>query len=90
MGFAIPAAQSLAINTVSEKVRGGVLGVYQSISNLAVIFSSAIAGVIFASHPTLPFWLGAVLAALALIPSAVLMRRMGGSTGKVASTPVGH
>ena len=90
MGFAIPAAQSLATRTVSENVRGGVLGIYQSISNLAVICSSAIAGVIFASHPTLPFWLGAVLAAVALIPSAVLMRRMGNPVGKVASTPIGH
>ena len=90
MGFAIPAAQSLATHTVSEKVRGGVLGVYQSISNLAVIFSSAIAGIIFASHPTLPFWLGALLAALALIPSAVLMRRMATPAGKTVKPPIGH
>ncbi len=90
MGFAIPAAQTLATNTVSEKVRGGVLGVYQSVSNLAVIFSSAVAGLIFASHPTSPFWLGAALAALALIPCAILMRRMGGTTGKIVATPIGH
>lgn len=90
MGFAIPAAQSLATHTVSEKVRGGVLGIYQSVSNLAVICSSAIAGVIFASHPTMPFWLGAALAALALVPCWVLMRRTGNKLEGAVTAPVGH
>ena len=75
MGLLMPPLQSLATSTVHDELRGGVLGLYQSTANLAVIISTAIAGVIFALSPTLPFWLGGVLSLLLILPALWLVRR---------------
>ena len=69
MGLTMPPLQSLATRTVDEKLRGGVLGVFQSSISLAIIISTAIAGVIFTIGPTLPFWVGGILALAAIIPA---------------------
>jgi len=74
MGTMGPSLQSLSIKSVADELRGGALGVYQSVTNLAIILSSAIAGVIFAISPTMPFWVGFVLSLLSLIPIFILMR----------------
>ena len=74
MGTMGPSLQSLSIKTVADELRGGALGVYQSVTNLAIIISSAIAGVIFAISPTMPFWVGLVLSLLSLIPIFILIQ----------------
>lgn len=74
-GLMMPPLQSLATRTVDESVRGGVLGVYQSSVSLATIISTAIAGVIFAINPRVPFWIGALLSLVVLIPAVILYRR---------------
>ncbi|MEJ2266664.1 MAG: MFS transporter [Anaerolineales bacterium] len=74
MGLMMPPLQSLATRTVDETIRGGVLGLYQSSVSLATILSTAIAGVIFAVQPTLPYWIGAALSLVVLIPAIVLLR----------------
>ncbi len=76
MGTMGPSLQSLSIKTVADELRGGALGVYQSVTNLAIIFSSAIAGVIFTFSPTMPFWVGIGLSLLSLIPVFILIREM--------------
>jgi DHA1 family tetracycline resistance protein-like MFS transporter len=78
MGMALlrPSLQSLATQTVGDEMRGGVLGFYQSAVSLATIISTAIAGVIFAVAPTVPFWLGALLSLLALIPAVGLPQQL--------------
>jgi len=75
MGLLMPPLQSLATSAVPDDMRGGILGIYQSTTNLAVIVSTAIAGVIFAYHPTLPFWLGGTLSLVLIIPARWLVRR---------------
>jgi DHA1 family tetracycline resistance protein-like MFS transporter len=74
MGLMMPPLQSISTRTVPENLRGGVLGVYQSSVSLAIIFSTAIAGVIFATNPTTPYWIGAALSFLALLPAIALLR----------------
>jgi MFS transporter, DHA1 family, tetracycline resistance protein len=74
MGLMMPPLQSLATRTVDETIRGSVLGVYQSSVSLATIISTAIAGVIFAIQPALPYWIGAGLSLVVLIPAFVLLR----------------
>jgi DHA1 family tetracycline resistance protein-like MFS transporter len=74
-GLMMPPLQSLSTRTVADQLRGGVLGVYQSVISLSIIISTAIAGVIFAYNPSLPFWTGAVLTLFVFIPAAVLLRR---------------
>jgi MFS family permease len=74
MGLMMPPLQSLATRTVDETIRGGVLGLYQSSVSLATILSTAIAGVIFTVQPTLPYWIGAALSLVVLIPAIVLLR----------------
>jgi DHA1 family tetracycline resistance protein-like MFS transporter len=75
MGMMMPPLQSLSTRTVSDEVRGGVLGLYQSIVSLATIFSTALGGVIFAQNPRYPYWLGMGLSLLALIPAYFFLRR---------------
>ena len=75
-GLLLPSLQSITTKTVAQELRGAILGLFQSVQNLAVIFSTAIAGTIFALNPTLPNWLGAFLFCLALIPGLFLWRSM--------------
>jgi DHA1 family tetracycline resistance protein-like MFS transporter len=75
MGLTMPPLQTLATRTVDESLRGGVLGVFQSSVSLAIILSTAIAGVIFSVGVTLPFWSGAVLSMAAILPAVSVMRR---------------
>jgi DHA1 family tetracycline resistance protein-like MFS transporter len=75
MGLMMPPLQSLATYTVGDKERGGVLGVYQSSVSLATILSTAVAGIIFAISPTLPYWIGLILSAIVLVPAGYLLRR---------------
>ena len=81
MGFSMPALQSLATRTVPDQVRGGVLGIYQSVANLAIVFSTALAGLIFAVGPRLPLWLGAILTAVAILPTLPLARMIAPKPG---------
>jgi len=85
MGLMMPPLQSLTTYTVPDELRGGALGVYQSTISVAVIISTAVAGVLFALDVTLPYWLAGGLGLAALVPAVLLHRRM----GKVgAVTPV--
>lgn len=57
MGLMMPPLQSLTTKVVDDEVRGGVLGLYQSSISLATIFSTALAGSLYAITPTTPYWL---------------------------------
>jgi MFS family permease len=59
---------------VDDSARGAVLGLYQSSISLAIIISTAIAGVIFAADPALPYWIGAGLSLGVLLPGLYLLR----------------
>jgi MFS family permease len=74
-----PPLQSLATRTVDETVRGGVLGIYQSAVSLATIISTAVAGLIFSVHPTMPYWVAASLSFLLIFPGLALPRIMQGN-----------
>lgn len=74
MGLMMPALQSLATQTVPESNRGGVLGVYQSAASLAIILSTAMAGSIFSVDPTLPFWIGALITLVVILPAWVVLK----------------
>lgn len=73
-GTSMPALQSLVTRTVSDELRGGVLGIFQSISSLATIFSTALAGVLFAINPTVPYWISTALFAVSLVLAIIVMR----------------
>ncbi len=73
-GLQMPAMQSLATKTVEPEMRGGILGIYQSVINLAIIISTALAGVLFAIDPTIPYWLSGGLFWLSILPGLFLWR----------------
>ena len=85
MGLLMPPLQALATSAVADEVRGGVLGLFQSTTSLAVIISTALAGVIFAYSPTLPYWLGALLSLILIFPALWLVRR---TPAKPAAVPL--
>jgi MFS transporter, DHA1 family, tetracycline resistance protein len=74
-GIAMPALQSLATETVSDEVRGGVLGVYQSVASLSTIFGSGLSGALFAASTPLPFVVSGGLALALVLPALYLARR---------------
>lgn len=74
MGLAMPPLQTLATHTVGDSDRGAVLGWYQSAANLAIIGSTALAGVLYQVGPPVPYFLGGVLSLLAVGPSLRLLR----------------
>ena len=84
-GTTMPPLQSLVTRTVSEKLRGGILGLFQSVSSLATILSTALAGVLFAVHPTVPYWISTVLFAVSLV-LAVAVRRWAQTRMRAAQT----
>lgn len=71
-GVMMPPLQSLATKTVSPQLKGGILGVYQSVINLAVIFSTAISGSLFELDPIMPFAVGGILFVVSLLPAAFM------------------
>jgi DHA1 family tetracycline resistance protein-like MFS transporter len=77
IGVMMPSLQSLATGTVDDEYRGGVLGIYQSTLSLSIIISSAIGGVLFAMSATMPYWVSAIVAAIALIPAIILLIQYG-------------
>ncbi len=85
VGLMMPPLQALATTTVADEMRGGVLGVYQSTLSLSTIASTAVAGTIFAINPHNPYWLGAALSLVVLVPAFVLVRRTGAGRRKPAS-----
>lgn len=74
-GIASPPLQSMATSTVADQDRGSVLGIFQSSVNLSTIISTAIAGVLFNLGPTIPYWLGAAMSSVVVLPAIGLMRR---------------
>lgn len=74
-GSMMPSLNSLTTRTVSEDLRGEVQGVYQSTLNLAVILSTGIAGIIFAIKPAYPYFLGAALTLVAIVPMVGMIGR---------------
>lgn len=90
-GLLMPALQSLVTKTVSPALRGAILGLHQSVMNLAVILSTAVSGALFALDPNLPNWLGAILYSLSLAPGIFLWlwvrnNQLNGSAGLAASS----
>ena len=68
----MPPLQSLTTKTVAPELKGGILGIYQSVISLAVIFSTAIAGAIFEVSPIMPFAVGGVLFMVSLLPAVFM------------------
>jgi DHA1 family tetracycline resistance protein-like MFS transporter len=76
-GLLLPTLQAIATKTVDDSMRGGVLGVYQSTTSLAVIISTAVSGVLFGISPHTPYIAAFALSALSIIPALVLARHYG-------------
>jgi len=74
-GIMMPSLQSLTTTSVSEKISGGVLGVYQSGTSLGLILGSAIAGMLFDITPTTPYIVGGLMYLVVTIPAVLLLRR---------------
>ncbi len=72
-GLQLPALQSLTTQVVDDSLRGGVLGVYQSVNSFAIISGSAIAGLLFAVGPRMPYLLSALLFAIMVVPAYIVM-----------------
>lgn len=73
-GLAMPPLQSLATSAVDDSERGAVLGVYQSSVNLSTIISTAVGGFLFAIGPRIPYWTGALVSLLVILPAIILVR----------------
>jgi predicted MFS family arabinose efflux permease len=73
-GIANPSLQSLATGTVDDELRGGVLGVLQSSSSLAMIAGTALAGSLFAVSARFPMIIGGVVSLLLVLPALYLQR----------------
>ena len=75
-GLSSPPLQSMATSLVTDQDRGSALGWFQSSINLSTIISTAIAGVLFARGPTVPYWIGAATSALVVLAMIGMMRWM--------------
>lgn len=73
-GTMMPPLQSLATRTMDDSLRGSVLGTFQSAVSLATIFSTAVAGTIFSISPTVPYWIGAALSLVVVLPALSVLR----------------
>ncbi len=76
MGLLMPPLQSLTTKTVDDELRGGVLGIYQSVASIAIIISTAIAGILFTFAPAMPYWVSGGLSIIALLPALYLAKKM--------------
>lgn len=76
-GLLLPTLQALATRSVGDSMRGGVLGVFQSTTSLAIIVSTAASGLLFAVSPHMPYIAAFVLSGLSLIPALMLVRYYG-------------
>jgi DHA1 family tetracycline resistance protein-like MFS transporter len=76
MGLLMPPLQSLTTEAVPDQLHGGALGVYQSSISLATIVATAVSGTLFSIDPTVPYWVGAALSLLALLPALLLPRQL--------------
>jgi MFS family permease len=85
-GVMSPTSQSIATQTVDDELRGGVLGIYQSSRNLAIIFGTGLAGTLYAIEPTIPYWIGGVLFMISLIPGFMLLRWFGEQSPPVSES----
>lgn len=74
MGVMMPPLQSYITTLVNDDVRGAVLGYYQSTVSLATIFSTALSGALFSLSPQTPYWIGAGLSAIVIIPILTMLR----------------
>jgi MFS transporter, DHA1 family, tetracycline resistance protein len=75
-GLAIPALTSLISRRVSGRVQGKVMGGLQATLSLTLILGPVVAGLAFDHLGTpAPYWIGALLAALALLTASVSLRR---------------
>jgi MFS transporter, DHA1 family, tetracycline resistance protein len=76
VGLAIPALTSLISRRVSGREQGKVMGGLQAILSLTLIVGPVVAGLAF-DHLGVPapYWIGALLAALALLTAAVVLLR---------------
>ncbi len=76
-GMALPPTQSIATKVVDDSVRGGVLGVFQSVQSLSIILGTALAGVLFSVEAHLPNVVAFAFSLISLIPAVLVTRRMG-------------
>ncbi len=76
-GMALPATQSIATKVVDDSVRGSVLGVFQSVQSLSVIFGTALAGVLFSVEAHLPNIVAFAFSLISLIPAVLVTKRIG-------------
>lgn len=74
LGVMNPSLQSMATEAVEDELRGGVLGVYQSVVSLAIIIGTGIGGTLFMVTPATPYWTAAVVGLLAIPPAVALLR----------------
>jgi MFS transporter, DHA1 family, tetracycline resistance protein len=86
-GLSLPSLQSLATETVDDEIRGGVLGVFQSAISLSIICGTALSGVLFATGPAVPYWLGGALSLVMLLPTLVLLRRSRSAARPTVTAP---
>jgi MFS family permease len=75
-GLAIPALTSLISRRVSGREQGKVMGGLQAILSLTLIVGPVVAGIAF-DHlgVAAPYWIGALLAALALLAASIFLMR---------------
>ncbi len=74
-GIMMPALQALTTTTVSEKLSGAVLGIYQSSASLGIIIGTSISGMLFSTSPTLPFAVGGIVLLFTAVPAVMMMHR---------------
>jgi DHA1 family tetracycline resistance protein-like MFS transporter len=75
MGLMMPPLQSLSTKAVGDELRGGVLGVYQSVISVSTIVSTAVSGLLFTLNPRLPYGFAVGLTLVALAPALILQNK---------------
>lgn len=78
-GLMMPSLQSLTASSVPDNLRGGILGLYNSVVSLALIVGSTAAGYLFEWHPNTPYHVAGFIYMILVIPAFLLMR-LGGKT----------
>lgn len=75
-GLNMPPTQSIGTKAVADAVRGGVLGIFQSVQSLSIILGTAFGGVLFVIGAQMPNTVAFAVSLASVVPAVLVVRRI--------------
>ena len=75
-GLNMPPTQSIGTKAVADAVRGGVLGIFQSVQSLSIILGTAFGGVLFVIGAQMPNTVAFAVSLTSVVPAMLVVRRI--------------